>query len=114
MMISKIIAELRRFSGETPVRLKHNHVEGDWGDLDSYRGYYAELAVDTGYTKVDVTQVIKSLKGSVGKTYTGYKGGEYTMAGHTDLYWAEYGSLGPKAAKVYKSYGEVYIEFGEG
>jgi hypothetical protein len=113
MNISEIITELRRFSGETIVTLKYNHQEENWGDLDSYRGYYSELAVDTGDTKVDVAHVIKALDEAVGLTFTGYKGGEYMMSGNTDLYWAEYGCLGPVASKVYMRYGEVYIEFEE-
>jgi hypothetical protein len=114
MNISEIITELRRFSGETPVTLKYNDVEGNWGDLDSYRGYYAELAVDTGRSEVkDVNHVIKALDEADGLTFTGYKGGEFMMSGNTDLYWAEYGNLGPIASKVYQRDGQVYIEFEE-
>jgi hypothetical protein len=113
MNISEIITELRRFSGETPVTLKYNHVEENWGDLDSYRGYYSELAVDSGYTKVDVDHVIQSLEIAVGQTFVGYKGAHFMTSGNTDLYWAEYGNLGPIASKVYQRDGEVYIEFEE-
>ena len=113
MNINEVIRELMRFSGETPVTLKYNHEEGLWGDLDSYRGYYSELAVDSGDTEVDVAYVIKHLEGAIGTTFEGYKGGEYMMSGNSDLYWADYGSLGPVSSKVYKRYGEVYIEFEE-
>jgi hypothetical protein len=111
MNISDIITELHRFDGSTFVTMKYNHVEGNWGDLDSYRGYYSELSVDSGDEVADVSYVIKTLSEAIGRTFNGYKGGNYKMSGGTELYWAEYGCLGPVASKVYKSYGEVYIEF---
>jgi hypothetical protein len=111
MNISEIITELSRFDGSTSVTMRYNHVEDNWGELDSYRGYYSEMSVDSGGEVSDVAYVIQALRDVIGKTFTGYKGGEYIMSGHTDLYWADYGELGPIASKVYKSYGEVYIEF---
>jgi hypothetical protein len=111
MNISEIITELSRFDGSTSVTMKYNHVEGNWGDLASYRGYYSEMSVDSGDGVADVSYVIKALSEAIGGTFNGYKGGNYKMLGSTKLYWAEYGCLGPVASKVYKSYGEVYIEF---
>jgi hypothetical protein len=110
MTINEIIRELERFDGDTVVLLKYNHVEDNWGEIDSYRGYYSEVAVDTGAVSRDVCGVICDLKSARGSTYVGYKGGSYTMTGDTGLYWAEYGCLGPIASKVYLCNDVVYIE----
>lgn len=51
----------------------------------SYRGYYAEL----GFEMVENTTIGKMLeaaKSALGATYSGWKGGEYTMCEHTDCY----------------------------
>jgi hypothetical protein len=59
----------------------------------SYRGYYAELAVElTGPMRAG--DIADMLHGCVGRTFQGYKGGNYTMYSSTDVYIAEYGRAG--------------------
>lgn len=66
------------------------------GDLDSYRGYYEQLAleyVDTGEVPTAASLLTK-LKAADGATFEGYKGGEFTMDRSTLVWVANYGSSG--------------------
>lgn len=86
--------------------------------IGSWRGIYAELAIQTedfgayqsrevehtfasgdvyykhkkvGKENPTVSEWIEVLKDVVGKTFTGYKGGDFTMGKGTPVYLAEYG-----------------------
>lgn len=66
--------------------------------LDSYRGYYEDLAL--GYTSegsITVRELKELLSSSMGKTFHGYKGGEYTMNENTLLWVANYREAGGTA-----------------
>lgn len=71
--------------------------------IDSWRGSYAELALDfTGYDNsnkrpMKVPDFLKMLKDTVGKEFTGYKGGEFVMSKHTPVWVANYGNSGNTA-----------------
>jgi hypothetical protein len=94
--------------------------------IDSWRGIYAELAIQTenfgsyqteevkhkfsdgtvfykhktiGKEKPTVSEWISVLKESVGKTFTGYKGGDFTMGKGTPVYLAENGNSSFKTDK---------------
>jgi len=63
-------------------------------ELDSYRGSYDELCV--GYKKQEwnkdqtVGDFLKACEKAVGNTYTGYKGGDFTMDEDTPVWVAQY------------------------
>lgn len=59
----------------------------------SYRGYYDELAFEPA-ENVTVSSVLAAAWSADGETYTGYKGGEYTMTGDTTCWIAHEGSAG--------------------
>lgn len=62
--------------------------------VGSYRGYYDQLAIGwTGEAErpQKVSELLAELKSAVGKTFTGYKGGEYTMDENTPVWCANYG-----------------------
>jgi hypothetical protein len=59
----------------------------------SYRGYYEHLAI-CNTKEVTVKEFKKVLRKQIGKTYTGYKGGEFLMNLDTELFVANYGSCG--------------------
>ena len=62
--------------------------------LDSYRGYYNELAIgymDMTHETITVPIFIQELEAAVGKTFYGYKGGEYVMTENTPLWVSKYG-----------------------
>jgi hypothetical protein len=46
----------------------------------SYRGYYEDLAFEPA-KNITVGEMLDCAKGALGKTYEGYKGGEYKMGG---------------------------------
>lgn len=69
-------------------------VTGLSASADSYRGYYVDLAFEPGDTTVG--ELLKVAEESLGKTFTGYKGGDYTMNKVTPLWIAEYGDCGVK------------------
>src|SRR5690606_12034716 len=58
-----------------------------------YRGYYERLAVEPA-SNVTVGEMLADLRGAIGATYEGYKGGEYEMGEWSDVYLAEYGTCG--------------------
>lgn len=62
----------------------------DGRDLDSYRGYYDQIAVTPGHSTVGAV-LERCREALAGETFQGYKGGEYTMDEHTAVWYAEYG-----------------------
>lgn len=68
-------------------------VEHGFSHPHSYRGYYEDLA----FSPVEQTTVgamLQAAKSALGRTFHGYKGGEYTMGEHTDCWLSEHGSTG--------------------
>lgn len=64
-------------------------------DLDSWRGSYAELALEYQYTEgeeLTLAAFLKMLKEAIGKTYNGYKGGDFIMGKNTPIWVAHYGT----------------------
>lgn len=64
-----------------------------FGEPMSYRGYYEELAFEPA-RNVTVASMLAHAKSALGATFTGYKGGEFTMHAHTDCYIAKYREVG--------------------
>jgi hypothetical protein len=63
--------------------------------LASYRGYYNQLAIGFDFkTEPTITTLLTELKNAVGKTFTGWKGGEYEMDENTPLWVANEGRTG--------------------
>lgn len=67
--------------------------------IDSWRGSYAELALnfvgsDGPEKELTVTEFYNLLKETVGKEFTGYKGGSFIMSKHTPVWVANYGNSG--------------------
>lgn len=73
---------------------------GDGIELHSFRGAYWELAIwhsdpnliepENGTPK---SELLKLLKGAIGSTFEGYKGGDYTMREHSLVFLDPYGGL---------------------
>lgn len=59
----------------------------------SYRGYYEDLCIKPG-EGCTVEHLRKVLDDAWGETFTGYKGGSYTMHGRTPLWFADYSMTG--------------------
>lgn len=60
--------------------------------LDSYRGYYTDLAIcfERKYPN-PVGAFLDELRGAVGKSFTGYKGGDFTMHRDSRVWVANHG-----------------------
>ena len=67
--------------------------------IDSWRGIYAELALKFEFSgeAMTLSNFIDLLKDAVGKTFTGYKGGDFKMSRHTPVWVANYGNSGNTA-----------------
>ena len=64
--------------------------------LDSYRGYYADLAIEYTAVRPDtkgltVGELLEKARNAVGATFTGYKGGEFVMDEDTPIWISPYG-----------------------
>jgi len=66
----------------------------------SYRGYYDELAFEP-CEDISVGELLKIAKDCIGKTFTGYKGGEYTMTRHAPIWLSQYGTTGEEITLDY-------------
>lgn len=63
--------------------------------LSSWRGSYSELAIEFGSNSpVKFSSFLAMLKEAVGKTFEGYKGGDFIMNRHTPVWVANYGNSG--------------------
>lgn len=56
----------------------------------SYRGHYEQLAFEPT-SGVSVAHMLDIARGALGCTFEGYKGGEYKMYEHTEVWIANYG-----------------------
>ena len=70
------------------------------GELDSYRGYYRDLAFEPLEGTRTVEDLLKECVNALSKEFEGYKGGEYFMSKTTPLWVAHYGSCGPRLMDV--------------
>ena len=91
MSLGEIIQELKKHD-------KSKHLNIGLYKPGSYRGYYECLMFEPKHNST-VGESLKSCQEANGKTYTGYKGGEYIMTTDTECYFAEYGATGVAITK---------------
>ncbi len=65
-----------------------------FGEPMSYRGFYDEVAFEP-VENAKIGDMLEHAKSALGATFTGYKGGEFTMQEDTPCWIAEYGSASP-------------------
>jgi len=83
---------------EKQLKKQHedNIVVFDFGDLSptkciSYHGYYEDLAIEFDQeTSPKVEEFLTELQSAVGKTFEGYKGGNYRMTRKSRVWVANY------------------------
>lgn len=90
------------FGGAVPTR------------LDSYRGYYSELALGYdgtyGATLPTVKQLLNDAQKANGSTFTGWKGGDYTMRDSTSIFVANPGNTSDTYIKdILKKFDNWYV-----
>lgn len=83
MELGKLIQRLEQADPDLAVRM-------GFGSPHSYRGYYDELAFEPE-PNVSVGDMLEAAKGALGKTFIGYKGGEFTMDEYTTVWISRYG-----------------------
>lgn len=89
MTLGRLISELEKLPQDDKIEAL--------GEPHSYRGYYSDLAFGKNSAETTVGELLVMLKTEcLGKTFTGYKGGEFFMDEHTPLWIARYGSTGLK------------------
>ena len=86
MQLSKLITWLK----SKPVNLVIPRGLG-FGEPMSYRGYYDQVAFAPIGTETTIGAMLEHAKSAMGATFTGYKGGEFTMTGSTECWIADYG-----------------------
>ena len=66
----------------------------------SYRGYYSDIAFSLDKKNAQAKNVAKMIRRCIGKTYRGYKGGDFKMDCDTPVWLANYGDIGRKLISI--------------
>lgn len=74
---------------------KDAQVRGFQPYVESYRGYYERNALEPSNYQATAHAMASYLSNDVGKSITGYKGGDYNVSTREGVYLAAYGDLGP-------------------
>lgn len=81
--------------------------------IDSWRGSYCELSFQyscfVAQTMPSVDNIIDMLEGAVGKTYDGYKGGDFTMHENSEVWLDNYGDCSGRYVKGFDQDGKLII-----
>lgn len=91
--IGELIVGLEAVDKALPVKFSDGTLPDE---LTSWRGSYREIAftyLSDGIPPT-VEKVLTQLKESIGKTYEGYKGGDFVMGRRTPIWVAEWGTSG--------------------
>lgn len=112
--VGELIAELKKYDRGAYLRVDRSPIELAPCDLDSYRGYYEDLAIGVESARRapwNVGDLVAQLEERIGTTMTGYKGGEYTIRSTTRVWISNYGeSSGTRVTGTrYAGWGCVYL-----
>lgn len=83
-MLGNLIEWLREQNPE--LKVLHG-----FGEPMSYRGYYEDVAFEP-VEETTFGEMLKHAESALGTTFTGYKGGDFTMHEYTDCWIASYGT----------------------
>ena len=100
-----LIKDIPEKSGDDNVEVSFDFGTAYPIGLSSWRGSYAELAINYGlsgydndnasqFAHLDLAEFRKELEEAVGKTFQGWKGGDFTMTLDTPLWVANDGNVG--------------------
>jgi hypothetical protein len=99
MNLGEVIEKLKQCNPDKPVLI-------DTGEkprsFQSYRGYYSDLAIDFDEEEKETTvaELLQMAEAANGETFTGYKGGDFTMSRSTPVWVSEYGTTGKMLAGI--------------
>ena len=96
MMLRELIAKLKGHDPAKVVRLGFRNPH-------SYRGDYHSLAFEPA-ENVPVGEMLQCAQRALGETYTGYKGGRFTMYDLTGVYLAKPGHEGEELGPLLLGY----------
>ncbi len=96
--LGQLVEALKRFPADKWIRFDSRANDEDEDGLypysyDSYRGYYRLVAVSRSRKPMLVGEFLDRTEAAIGATYTGYKGGDFTMNGGTPVWVSEYGRM---------------------
>jgi len=109
LTLGEIIDKLEKCGLKHGDEDEHKEVVFDFAsaiptNLDSWRGSYSELALgfklsgydneDDHFAETTAETLLSELKGAIGKEYTGWKGGEFTMNRDTPVWVSNQGNSG--------------------
>lgn len=97
MTLGALMDALKLVPSDTPVRFEGGAAPGD---LDSYRGIYAQLAVEPNGDNYTAASFLHACGKVLNKTLEGYKGGDFYMDRGTFLNVAHYGVCGAKLVGI--------------
>ena len=106
LTLGGLIAALKSHPADIPVRFDHG---AGVGTAHSDRGYYSDLAFSDAEEIGAAGDLLKEGEAAIGKTYKGYKGGDYTMTAKTPLWNAPYGCTGVAIMAVELNAGELVL-----
>ena len=91
LTLGEIICKLEALEPETSVVFDFANVVPI--SLDSWRGSYDELAIEYGPSSsaLRVDAFLEMLREAIGKTFIGYKGGDFVMGRRTPVWVSHYG-----------------------
>jgi hypothetical protein len=92
LTLGQAIKKLKSIPGHCFVKFDHDGLYPR--NEHSYRGYYSDLALESSDEPITVSDLLSTLRLALGKTYGGYKGGDYVMGEDTPLWNAAYGDCG--------------------
>lgn len=114
MNLGKLIAELEKLPADLIV------TDG-FGKPMSYRGYYEQCAFEPE-PRARIGDMLHHAKSAMGRTFKGYKSGEYTFHAYTDCWVSPYGKSDDNpitmdkiklwAAQVDKTSFDTYLDLG--
>jgi hypothetical protein len=106
LTLGKLIEQLEAMPKDAKVANLH--------EPHSYRGYYSDLAFHFDAGVISASELLSTCKDALGKTFEGYKGGDFFMDSDTPLWVANYGDCGRRLMAVLSSGGiEVATESDE-
>jgi hypothetical protein len=91
MVLEDLITQLE-------IRDPDKRVMNGFGSPHSDRGYYEDLAFEP-VTETTFGEMLEHAKSAMGKTFEGYKGGEYKMHEYTDCKIGEWGISGEEITR---------------
>lgn len=94
MTLGELIKGLEDIANTFSFDTENIFIKEGFTEAYSYRGSYDELAFKPAYDLVSLSIMLNIAKEAIGKTFRGYKGGDFVMDEWTPVHLAYWGELG--------------------